>query len=96
MSTPPEHDTDLYSDTAIASTCADLDSIDSTWMAAFERDGYLAIEQAFPPHRIQAAAQAVDDLIEGKCPEFRGLQYESGHGDKDTLTLDQRRRAVRA
>ncbi|MBT3341764.1 MAG: phytanoyl-CoA dioxygenase family protein [Gemmatimonadetes bacterium] len=95
MSAALEHDADLYSNTAVSTTCPNLGSVDSMRMAAFERDGYVAIERAFSSTRIQAAMQAVDDLIDGQCPDFRGLQYESGHGDKDELSRDERRRAVR-
>ena len=63
-------------------------------LASFHQQGYLVIAEAFSPAQVAAAAAAVYDLIDGKQPEFRGVQLETpAQGQK--LTGAARRRAVR-
>ena len=51
----------------------------------FHQQGYLVIAEAFSPAQVADAADAVYDLIDGKQPEFRGVQLEvSAQGQKLT------------
>ncbi len=61
----------------------------------FADNGYLAIEHFFPLEQVEAAARAMDDLIDGARPDFRGVQFEPGVGDKKGLSTQQRRLSVR-
>lgn len=94
MSGVLDHDVDLYSDQAAPHRLNDL-SCAHDRKSMFDRDGFLVIGKAISIERTQAAIQAVDDLIDGMVPDFRGVQFEPGHGDKSELKGDARRRAVR-
>lgn len=63
-------------------------------LAFFHQQGYLAIAEAFSPAQVADAADAIYDLIDGKQPEFRGVQLEASARGQ-TLTGTARRRAVR-
>lgn len=90
-----DYDADLYSDEAVTPTDLDLTGVDDETVATFERDGFVCVTRAFSARRIRQATRAVDDLIDGNVAEFRGVQFEPGHGDKTGLTSDERRRLVR-
>lgn len=90
------HAPDLYPATACVNYLDTLDSIGEQEIAQFHEQGFLAIRQAFGPETVQSMGQAMWDLIDGKNPEFKGLQAEAGQrADFDQLTGEQRRDAVR-
>ncbi len=89
------HDTDLYSDCALTHRVSDLSHVNAQIVSQFEREGFLAIENAFSLEQMQSAIVAMDELIDGKVDAFRGVQFEPGMGDKDQLTGEQRHQAVR-
>lgn len=98
MSTAPTlYPTDLYGTRADARRVAQLAAIDENDLEFFHREGYLVIERAVDAGRVEAARRAVDDLIDGKNPDFRGVQLESGVGAAAAAEMapDARRRAVR-
>ncbi|MBT4096442.1 MAG: phytanoyl-CoA dioxygenase family protein [Gemmatimonadetes bacterium] len=98
MSSPVDYDTDLYSNdlgTATHDRVAGLLKIDAHSLATFQRHGFLAVENAFSAEQISNAILAVDGLIAGERADFRGIQFEPGHGDKQLLDGAQRRVAVR-
>ncbi|MEE2659590.1 MAG: phytanoyl-CoA dioxygenase family protein [Candidatus Latescibacterota bacterium] len=87
---------DLYTCTHVAEPtlerCAD---IDEAALGFFAAQGYLSIRRAFSPSQVQAAAAAVDNLIGGSNPSFRGVQFEAGVGNKDVLSAEQQCLSVR-
>lgn len=90
------HPPKLYTATQTANYIETLDDIGEHEIAHFREQGYLAIKQAFTPKQIQNIGQAMWDLIDGKNPDFKGLQAEAGQrADFDTLTGETRRDAVR-
>ena len=85
---------DLYRYGIEAQQVARFADIGPEQLAFFHQQGYLVIAEAFSPAQVAAAADAVYDLIDGKQPEFRGVQLEtSAQGQK--LTGAARRKAVR-
>lgn len=84
----------LYRYDAEAQQVARFADIGPEQLAFFHQQGYLVIAEAFSPAQVADAADAVYDLIDGKQPEFRGVQLEvSAQGQK--LTGAARRKAVR-
>ena len=58
--------------------------------------GFLSIKDAFSPDEVRDALAGLLDLIAGKRPDFKDIQFEASvRGKLDTLTLDQRQDAVR-
>ena len=85
---------DLYRYDAEAQQVARFTDIGPEQLDFFHQQGYLVIAEAFSPAQVADAADAVYDLIDGKQPEFRGVQLEvSAQGKK--LTGAARRKAVR-
>ena len=86
----------LYPTNQQANYINTLDDIGETELNQFHEQGYLAIRQAFTPEQIQTAGQAMWDLIDGKNPDFKGLQAEADkRAHFDSLTSEERRDAVR-
>ena len=90
------HDPSLYGADKRAEYLDTLADIDDCQIARFHEQGYLAIRQAFAPQQIEAAGRAMWHLIDGKNPDFKGLQVEADNrGCFSTLTGEARRDAVR-
>ena len=45
-------------------------------IATFHEQGFLVVENAFTPEEVQAALDGLLDLIDGKNPDFTGVQFE--------------------
>ena len=85
---------DLYRYDTEAQQVARFADIGPEQLAFFHQQGYLVIAEAFSPAQVAAAAAAVYDLIDGKQPEFRGVQLEtSAQGQKLTGCSATRRGA---
>ena len=91
----PDHDPDLYTKFRTAEFVDDIIEVDENAIRFFHAHGYLAISQAIPIALTSAGENAIDDLIDGQRKDFRGVQFESGLGEKANLTNDQRRLGVR-
>ena len=90
------HDPSLYGANKRAEYLDTLADIDDRQIARFHERGYLAIRQAFAPRQIEAAGQAMWHLIDGKNPDFKGLQIEADkRGCFSALKGEARRDAVR-
>ena len=97
---PPEshirdHDAGLYTRTRIAETVEDISDVNGEACRFFETNGYLAVARACPVEMVVAARSAVDDLIDGRRSDFRGVQFEAGLGDKNRLSREQRHLGIR-
>ena len=91
----PDHDPSLYTKFRTAEFVDDIIEVDENAIRFFHAHGYLAISQAIPIALTSAGENAIDDLIDGQRKDFRGVQFESGLGEKANLTNDQRRLGVR-
>ncbi len=74
---PPE----LYQPHGIAQRVDGFAAITATDIARFHEEGYLVIHNAFTSTEVHTALEALLDLIEGKNPDFKGIQYEAGAKD---------------
>ncbi len=79
----PAYAPDLYRSVARARRVARFTDIGDAQLNFFRREGYLVVDRAFAPECIAAAANAVYDLIDGKNPDFRGVQLEAAHRGSD-------------
>ena len=97
VETPVEaHSPDVYRYDGYAQSLETLDSIGKEQIEFFHQQGYLAVRQAFGRRDIAAARQAIWDLIDGKPPDFGGVQVEAKVGeDYPGLSPEVRRNAVR-
>ena len=87
---------DLYNTSQKANYLDSFSDIDDAQVALFHKQGYLAIRKAFSSKQIQTAGQAMWDLIDGKNPDFPGVQAEPGKRQGfDALQGEIRRDAVR-
>jgi phytanoyl-CoA hydroxylase len=90
------HEPGLYGTTQQANYLDTLADIDTSQIVRFHEQGYLAIRQAFTPEQIEWAGQAMWDLVDGKNPDFQGLQAEAGTRKNFAQTTGKKRRdAVR-
>lgn len=71
-----EYRPDLYQFAVTADPIDTLDAVTADDLARFHEQGYLAIRQAFTPAEVEAALTGLLDLIDGKNPEFTGIQFE--------------------
>lgn len=87
----------LYNYAATAeSGVAGLANVTNTDISSFHERGYLVIENAFNLEETRAGLQGLIDLIDGKNPDFKGVQVEEGVQAKlELLTSDERQNAIR-
>ena len=87
------HPAGLYSGERAARLVESLDSVGESERAFFHDQGYLAIRRAVARQGVRAASAAVDSLIDGVDPTFRGVQFEAG--GRRQWPPRRRRRGVR-
>ena len=86
---------DLYRCETIAQGVKRLEDLEEEHIRFFHEQGYLIVHQVFEAAPIKAAYQAIDDLMDGKREDFKGLQFEFKAGDLENLSPAERRLAVR-
>lgn len=79
----PAHPADLYSGGRLAQAVESLEAVGEAEHRLFHEQGYLAVRRAVSRQRVRAASAAVDALIDGVDPSFRGLQFEAGGRRKE-------------
>ncbi len=90
------HDPELYAYARVAETVAGFDGVTDADMARYAEQGFLAIDGGFTPAETAAALAGLLDLVMGRYPDFKGIQYERGARARlATMTLEQRQDAVR-
>ena len=64
--------------------------------AYFDQHGFLAIERAFTSGEVQTSLDGLLDLIDGKRPDYRYIQFESAaRGKLHTLAAEEKQDYVR-
>jgi phytanoyl-CoA hydroxylase len=64
--------------------------------AYFDEHGFLAIEGAFTPEEVQSSLDGLLDLIDGRRPDYRHIQFEAqARGVLHTLPAEQKQDLVR-
>jgi phytanoyl-CoA hydroxylase len=87
---------ELYSAREAADGIAGFDAVSDEHVAQFHDQGYLVIHHAFTQEEIQASLHGLLDLIGGKYPGYRGVQYEKdGFKAASSLPTEQKQDAVR-
>src|SRR6266581_4695893 len=72
----PRH---LYQYAGVANILSSPEAVDGSSVAAYHRDGFLAVEGLLTEAEVDTAQQAVEDLIFGRVPGFAGIMPEPEH-----------------
>lgn len=91
-SVPP----DLYRAKTVAKGIKGLDAVTGEHVRLFHEQGFLVVENAFTSKDVSDAIDGLIDLIDGKNPDFKGIQFEAKARDMlETLPSDKKQDAVR-
>ena len=86
----------LYRATGTAAGVADFAAVTDEQVARFHDQGFLVIDEAFSAVETAAALEGVLDLIDGRYPAFRGVQFEAkAHDDLAAMPREEKQDAVR-
>lgn len=89
---PPE----LYQAEVAAEGLQGFGAVTDEEIARFHEQGYLVINDAFTAEEVAAGLNGLHDLINGKYPGYRGVQYEKGAREiLDSVGPDERQDYVR-
>ena len=88
---------DLYRfDTAAKGISGGFPAVTEADIEYFHQHGYLVINDAFSPTEVEAAVAGMTHLMDGKCPDFRAIQFEPKLvKQKNVLEGQERRNAIR-
>lgn len=90
------HPPELYCATEIVQGADGFEAVGEEALRSYEERGFLAIENAFSLSQVEAAKQAIQDLVDGKNPNFTNIQFEAKDRDHlNALTGERRLDAVR-
>jgi phytanoyl-CoA hydroxylase len=86
----------LYPATAAVELLPSPAALDEAHVAAYHRDGFLAMENLLSLEEVATAKTALDDLIHDRVPGFDGLQPEPEMKERwADMSVDERAGAVR-
>lgn len=86
----------LYRPIAEITAVPHPDALTETHAAAYQRDGFLAVEGLLSPDEVAEAEAGLADLLYGRVPGFEGVMPEPGVRDRwETLTPSERVAATR-
>lgn len=87
---------DLYHYGHVASGVSGFEAVGDVEIEFYRQQGYLVINQAFSPDEVRDTLQGLLDLIDGKNPDFKGIQFERHARDKlSTLRIEEKQDYVR-
>ena len=90
------YEVDLYRAHGIATGVTGLDAVDDEAVAFYREFGFLVVQDAFTPEEVAGAVDGLLDLIDGKVPGYRGIQYELKAREKlPTLKREEKQDYVR-
>jgi phytanoyl-CoA hydroxylase len=94
--TVEEYPPELYRYSALAQGVDGFDAVADKEIELFHEQGYLVVQDAFTPDEVGSALEGLLDLVEGRNPEFRGIQFEAKARDAlAALPLERKQDAVR-
>ena len=88
---------DLYRfDTSAKGISGGFPAVTEADIEYFHQYGYLVINDAFSPPEVEDALAGMVHLMDGKCPDFRAIQFEPKLvKQKDEMEVQERRDAIR-
>lgn len=87
---------DLYRYERAASGVEAFEDVGPAEVTRFQEDGYLVVRRAFGPDTVRQALAGILDLVAGRVPGFRGIQFEArGKGAADGLLPEEQQDHVR-
>lgn len=87
---------DLYRSARAAEALPDPDALSEERVAAYGRDGFVAVENVLSPAEVETALAAVEDLLHGRVPGYDGVQPEPEQRERwPGMAPDERALAVR-
>jgi ectoine hydroxylase-related dioxygenase (phytanoyl-CoA dioxygenase family) len=90
------HAPDLYDYAAVAETIDGLDAITDAEIARYHEQGFITARNAFTPEEVRTALDGLNDLIAGRIPAFKNIQFRADARDRlDSLSFEERLDAVR-
>jgi phytanoyl-CoA hydroxylase len=91
-----EYDPHLYRFRALASGIHGFDAFGDEHVAFYREQGFLIIHDAFTPDEVQTALAGLLDVIDGKHPGFRHIQFEAkARPLLATMAVEQKQDLVR-
>lgn len=73
-----DYDSRLYEQHGVARRFTAEAALTAEQLAFYDQQGFLALEQLLTPQEVQAALAGLLDLIDGRQPTFRHIQFETG------------------
>ncbi|HEU5317675.1 MAG TPA: hypothetical protein VFX49_16300, partial [Chloroflexota bacterium] len=93
---PADYDARLYRHHGVATAIDGWEAITPEQEAHFREQGFLAIENAFSPQEVKDALDGMLDVIGGRYPGYRGIQFEAAARKLlPELSAEQRQDVVR-
>ncbi len=91
-----EYPADLYRFDAVAEGVDGFAAVTDTHLDFFRAHGYLVIHHAFTAAEVAAGLEGLLDLIDGKAPDFDGIQFETWARDRlDTIAREEKQDYIR-
>src|SRR5688572_3730784 len=91
-----DYDPHLYEHHGVATALDGWDALTEEQVARYEEQGFLAIDNAFTPEEVSAALDGMLDVIGGKYPGYKGIQFEAVARELlPTLSPEQKQDVVR-
>lgn len=95
-SVPEGYDDRLYVHHGLAAGIDGLDAFTERQVERYHEDGFLSIERLLSATEVQAAQGGLLDLIDGKHPDFRHIQFEAdARSHLGSLSADEKQDSVR-
>ena len=87
---------DLYRYATVAEGIDHFDDLTDEGVRRFHEQGFLVVNRAFSETEARSALEGLIDLVDGKNPDFKGLQFEVSVKDVlPTLSREQKADVVR-
>ena len=90
------HAPDLYDSVSEAEFINSFDAVDDAAIAQYHERGFLAVHDAFTPREMQDSIDGLLDLIAGKRPDFKVIQFDTKVRERlHELTLAEKLNHIR-
>ncbi|MSS71507.1 MAG: phytanoyl-CoA dioxygenase family protein [Candidatus Latescibacteria bacterium] len=87
---------DLYRCSAVADGIGSFADLTDEGVRRFHEQGYMVVHHAFSEAEVRTALEGLIDLIDGRNPDFKGLEFEVSVRDRlPTMTREEKVDAVR-